>query len=400
MGSLKNLLNSVFFNTLGDIDLHFIHWDKQSIHIQVTESDKFELQVCTHNVDWFKPAQRNQCCGNITSYLLSYCHDFSHDISPEIPHTAYINISETDCGQISECWNDGCRAKYLYSRRASMKSIEPLEHLSWVILLLLYDFSFDDTLVVARSAMNVSRETWPIDIQCFPSVNNQNANTPQHFLPVDYQKFRLYPVVDSYEVIETLTVTHDIKTAQLRIKDPQCIKLESQIEQVSSLARKNKLQLFINDHWRAAIKYQSYGVHIGQEDLEIANLDQIRNAKLRLGISTHGYYEILKAEAVTPSYIALGHIFPTTTKDMPSKPQGIIRLALYQQLINSMESLGVFIPTVAIGGIDLINAEDVLATGVDSLAVVRAITQSQNVAHTIDKFRMLIDSTNALECVE
>ncbi|MCV5926350.1 thiamine phosphate synthase, partial [Escherichia coli] len=87
--------------------------------------------------------------------------------------------------------------------------------------------------------------------------------------------------------------------------------------------------------------------------------------------------------------------FPTTTKQMPSKPQGLVRLALYQKLIDSIpytNTESVFrpakdkagsdyvlgFPTVAIGGIDQSNADQVWQTGVSSLAVVRAITLAES----------------------
>ena len=136
----------------------------------------------------------------------------------------------------------------------------------------------------------------------------------------------------------------------------------------------------MNDYWQLAIDNHAYGVHLGQEDLETADLTAIQQAGLRLGLSTHGYYEILRAAEFAPSYIALGHIFPTTTKDMPSKPQGLNRLALYQKLI------GDAFPTVAIGGIDLSRAERVWRTGVSSVAVVRAVTQADDPAKAIAAF--------------
>ncbi|CCJ95118.1 Thiamin-phosphate pyrophosphorylase [Cronobacter malonaticus 681] len=128
-------------------------------------------------------------------------------------------------------------------------------------------------------------------------------------------------------------------------------------------------RLFINDYWRLAIKHQAYGVHLGQEDLETADLNAIRNAGLRLGVSTHDDMEIDVALAVRPSYIALGHVFPTQTKQMPSAPQGLAQLAAH------VKRLGDY-PTVAIGGISLERAPAVLETGVGSIAVVSAITQA------------------------
>lgn len=115
------------------------------------------------------------------------------------------------------------------------------------------------------------------------------------------------------------------------------------------------------------------------------------DAGIRLGLSTHGYYELLRIVQIAPSYIALGHIFPTTTKQMPSKPQGLVRLSLYQKLIDTIpygSENGV--PTVAIGGIDLTNACDVWQCGVSSLAVVRAVTLSNEPQKVIQAFSQIM----------
>nr|WP_097312455.1 phosphomethylpyrimidine synthase ThiC [Escherichia coli] len=112
-----------------------------------------------------------------------------------------------------------------------------------------------------------------------------------------------------------------------------------------------------------------YDVHLGQEDLQATDLNAIRAAGLRLGVSTHDDMEIDVALAARPSYIALGHVFPTQTKQMPSAPQGL------EQLARHVERLADY-PTVAIGGISLARAPAVIATGVGSIAVVSAITQA------------------------
>ncbi|WP_268581597.1 thiamine phosphate synthase, partial [Escherichia coli] len=95
--------------------------------------------------------------------------------------------------------------------------------------------------------------------------------------------------------------------------------------------------------WRLAIKHGAYGVHLGQEDLDTTDLAAIHRAGLRLGVSTHDDAELARALAVKPSYIALGHIFPTQTKDMPSAPQGLAELKRH------IAGLADY-PTVAIGG--------------------------------------------------
>ena len=172
----------------------------------------------------------------------------------------------------------------------------------------------------------------------------------------------LYPVVDSVEWIERL-LQAGVRTIQLRIKDKRDEEVEADVIAAIELGRRYDARVFINDYWSLAIKHNAYGVHLGQEDLETTDLKAIQAAGLRLGVSTHDDMEIDVALAAKPSYIALGHVFPTQTKQMPSAPQSHSkRLADY--------------PTVAIGGISLERAPAVLATGVGSIAVVSAITHA------------------------
>lgn len=187
------------------------------------------------------------------------------------------------------------------------------------------------------------------------------------FPPVPF-RLGLYPVVDSVEWIARL-LDAGVRTLQLRIKDKREEEVEADVIAAIALARRYNARLFINDYWRLAIKHQAYGVHLGQEDLDTTDLTAIRQAGLRLGLSTHDDIEIDVALAARPSYIALGHVFPTQTKQMPSAPQGLATLTRH------IARLGDY-PTVAIGGISLSRAPEVLATGVGSIAVVSAITQA------------------------
>ncbi len=271
-------------------------------------------------------------------------------------------------------------------------------HHAMLLTALAFEFPLEDALTLARA--NVSRETWPTEKSDFPtpilpgtrlaqSLGWQSDITyPEKFSTTDESKLGLYPVVDSVEWIEKLLIM-GITTLQLRIKDPENPNLEREIERSIQLGHRHKAQLYINDYWQLAIKYGAYGVHLGQEDLEIADMQAISSAGLRLGLSTHGYYEILRISQLNPSYIALGHIFPTTTKEMPSKPQGLSRLTCYRQLTRDF-------PTVAIGGINLSRAEVVWKTGVSSLAVVRAVTEAENPHKAIQQFKQIMNQTPQL----
>ncbi len=194
----------------------------------------------------------------------------------------------------------------------------------------------------------------------------------------------IYPVVADVELLEAL-LKAGCRTIQLRLKEEVLpgSSAEQAIIRAIALGRQYQARVFINDHWQQAIAHGAFGVHLGQEDLSQASLEAIQGAGLALGLSSHGYFEALLALRHRPSYLALGHIFATTTKVMPSLPQGLARLGAYS------ETFGSLLPTVAIGGIDEHNLDAVKHTGVANVAVVRAITEA---AEPVTAFRRLTQS--------
>jgi hydroxymethylpyrimidine kinase/phosphomethylpyrimidine kinase/thiamine-phosphate diphosphorylase len=195
-------------------------------------------------------------------------------------------------------------------------------------------------------------------------------------------KLGLYPVVDSLYWLKRL-LPLGLNIIQLRLKNKTDIELEALIIAAIAISQPYKTRLFINDYWQLAIKHRAYGVHIGQEDLQNTNLTKIQQSGLHLGISTHGCYEFLLAQQLQPSYLAIGAIFPTKTKNMSGQIQGVENL---QQLLKLASN----IPVVAIGGINHQRAERVWQTGVDSIAVVTAITESENAEIAVKQFQHIM----------
>ncbi len=197
-----------------------------------------------------------------------------------------------------------------------------------------------------------------------PTVQNEKS-----FPPCE-SSLGLYSLVDSLEWLEQV-LRAGVKTVQLRIKQANDTELDQVIAQAVSMATQRHARLFINDHWQLAIKHNAYGVHLGQEDLSATAIHSLRQAGLHLGISSHSEYEWLRAVAIQPSYIAMGAVFGTTTKT------GVRAIGL-DNLTHWVQVLKAHYPLVAIGGIDQNNLQQVLAAGVESCAVVGAITQAKH----------------------
>jgi thiamine-phosphate pyrophosphorylase len=182
-----------------------------------------------------------------------------------------------------------------------------------------------------------------------------------------------------------------VPTVQLRFKSDDTAAIEREVHAAVDAVRGTDALLFINDHWQTAIAAGAYGVHLGQEDLDAlapAQVQQIRDAGLRLGVSTHGYAEMVRADAVSPSYIAMGAVYPTTLKKMATAPQGVARLAAYARLLRGY-------PQVGIGGIDAVRLPEVLATGVGSVAVVRALVTAEDPEATAAQWMTAMGAASA-----
>jgi thiamine-phosphate pyrophosphorylase len=178
-----------------------------------------------------------------------------------------------------------------------------------------------------------------------------------------------YPVVPDAAWVQRL-LGWGVRTVQLRIKavDNTPAEIEHQVRAAVAAGRAVPgAQVFINDHWQLALAAGAYGVHLGQEDLDTADLNGLRIAGLRLGLSTHTLAELARARAVQPSYLAIGPIYPTTLKVMPYEPVGLMRL-------KDWAAQAAPYPVVAIGGISLARMPGVMACGVDGVAVVSAVT--------------------------
>ena len=258
-------------------------------------------------------------------------------------------------------------------------------------------FEMKEALVIAKMYVNQSMRLskvhnrlchthWPQSFADLPMMSeNPMSGIPPVFLECD--KLGLYPIVDRATWLQRL-LPLGIKHIQLRIKDLRGTDLEQEIKKAISIAKAQDAKLWINDYWEQAIQFGAYGVHLGQTDLLNADIAAMRNAKLRLGISTHSYAEVARAHAIRPSYIAFGPIFATKSKVMPFQPQGMARLKQWRRMLHY--------PLVAIGGIHVGNIDEVIKTGVDGIALIAGITKMEDpIATTKILLSKLDDSRHA-----
>ena len=175
-----------------------------------------------------------------------------------------------------------------------------------------------------------------------------------------------YPIFDSADWIERL-VPLGIKLVQLRIKDLPEDDIAQHIRRSQAVCRQHNCTLIINDYWQLAMSMGCEWVHLGQEDLDTADIDAIRAAGLRLGISTHDHQELKRALALSPDYVALGPVYPTILKKMKWHEQGLDRVTEWKALVGN-------VPLVAIGGMSTDRAALAFSAGADIVAAVTDIT--------------------------
>jgi len=181
---------------------------------------------------------------------------------------------------------------------------------------------------------------------------------------------RVYPVVESAELVRRM-VAVGARLVQLRVKDRSKELVRQFVRDAKAVCARYNAQLVVNDYWQIAMEEGCDFVHLGQTDLDGADMVALRRAGTRLGVSTHDAAELDRALALEPDYIALGPIYPTKLKVMPWAPQGLARITEWKRRIGTT-------PLVAIGGLTVERLEGVFRAGADCAAVVTDVVMHRD----------------------
>ena len=188
------------------------------------------------------------------------------------------------------------------------------------------------------------------------------------------RRLDLYAIVDSADRL-ILVLAAGVKTLQLRIKTPEqpspewFATLRREIQRSVQACDAAGAELFINDHWQIAAEAGAHAVHLGQEDLLALGTHGrkvLQATGMALGISSHSLWELCRARALAPRYIACGPVWPTLTKAMPWHAQGLDNLSWWCRMAQA--------PVVAIGGIlQADKVRDAARCGADGICIVRGL---------------------------
>jgi thiamine-phosphate pyrophosphorylase len=177
---------------------------------------------------------------------------------------------------------------------------------------------------------------------------------------------RFYPIFDDVQWLHRM-LPLGVKLVQLRIKDQPLDVVRAQLAEARDLCAQHGAILVVNDYWQLAIELGCEWLHLGQEDLDEADVDAIRAAGLKLGISTHDRAELDRALALSPDYVALGPVYPTILKKMKWHQQGLEKLTEWKELIGD-------VPLIAIGGMSVERSAGAFGAGADVVSAVTDIT--------------------------
>lgn len=188
-----------------------------------------------------------------------------------------------------------------------------------------------------------------------------------------------YPDRDFFVQIES-ALKGGITCLQLREKHLSKAEFIDEARIVKRLCEKYSVPLIINDDVEVALESASDGVHIGQDDGDVAELRRIAGSRLIIGVSAHNVEEALAAEKAGADYLGCGAVFGSTTKSN-------VHVLPFETLKNIAKA--VKIPIVAIGGINETNMMCLAGSGINGVAVISAIFGAADIESKCQELKRL-----------
>lgn len=195
---------------------------------------------------------------------------------------------------------------------------------------------------------------------------------------------RLYPIIDFEVSLHPLDfligefAAAGLPWVQLREKKASSRQLFANARRVVELARRHGMTAIVNDRADIAWLSGAGGVHVGQEDLPVEHARKILGPDKIIGYSTHNLAQALEGEQSGADYLAIGPVFPTTSK---ANPDPIVSWSELQEIRRHVKK-----PLVAIGGITSLNAGRLFDIGIDSVAVIRDLVSEPDIRGKISQF--------------
>ncbi|MDT8861718.1 thiamine phosphate synthase [Alkalihalobacillus sp. MEB130] len=203
------------------------------------------------------------------------------------------------------------------------------------------------------------------------------------------RNFRLYAITgeefhqgrDVVEVMEE-AILGGVDIIQLRDKTSSKREVLKKARALRELTKKHDVLFIVNDHIDVALAVDADGIHVGQDDLPLADVRKIMGPEKIIGISTHKIEEAREAEAGGADYIGVGPIFHTNSKVDVVDP---VTTTYIQQVVKEIT-----IPFVAIGGIKLHNVDQVLDAGATRICMISEIVGADDITGVCQQFTRIL----------
>lgn len=208
---------------------------------------------------------------------------------------------------------------------------------------------------------------------------------------------RLYVILDA--ALLTLPDTEcaqsladaGVRLLQYRNKSASSRKLFDSAKKLSAQLRPRGVSFVVNDRADVAALVDATGIHVGQQDLSVENVRRVVGPSKWVGVSTHNREQFERAAATSADYIAVGPVYSTSTKTNPDPVIGIDFIRMVRTLTDK--------PIVAIGGITLDRASEVIRAGADSIAVISDILLAPDPGRRARQFLDILESAKQAAAV-
>jgi len=162
-----------------------------------------------------------------------------------------------------------------------------------------------------------------------------------------------------------------VTMVQYRDKDASTRTMVEKTRALAAICRDNGIPLIVNDRLDVALAGGAHGVHLGQDDMPLADARRIGGPDLIIGVSVTTGAEVADASSGGADYLAANGVFPTATKTDLGKPLGLDGIAALASLTE--------LPMIAIGGVTARNTPEILRAGAAGVAVVSYIVSAEDI---------------------
>lgn len=182
---------------------------------------------------------------------------------------------------------------------------------------------------------------------------------------------------ERYSIVEQVKMVLEggCKWIQLRMKEAPDEEVKAVTEELIPLCKEADAILVIDDRVELVKEMEVTGVHLGKKDMPVAEARNLLEGGPIIGATANTAGDIFALKGIDVDYVGLGPFRHTTTKENLSP---ILGLEGYSKIMKEIREAGVQLPVVAIGGITLEDIDDVMATGVNGVAISGAIINAEN----------------------